>query len=171
MERKLATVLFVALVGELGVECTIGVDSGEVVSEDSDSTFATGQAVTLAARLQQAAEPNEILVGRGAHRLVGHAVELESAGVRSLAGFAEPLAVWRAICARERTGRPVGALSAPMVGREAELALLRNTFDRTVRDRRAHLFTIYGEAGVGKSRLAREAVAGAERTAGLAGAR
>jgi class 3 adenylate cyclase/tetratricopeptide (TPR) repeat protein len=169
-ERALRAALEIrAAVGELGIECTIGVDAGEVVSEDSDSTFATGQAVTLAARLQQAAEPNEILVGRGAHRLVGDAVELEPAGVRALPGFAEPIAIWRAVCARERTGRPVGALSAPMVGREEELALLRNTFERTVRDRRAHLFTLYGEAGVGKSRLAREFAAGLDRTTVLVG--
>src|ERR687895_432184 len=104
-ERALRAALEIrASVGELGVECTIGVDSGEVVSDDADSTFATGQAVTLAARLQRAAEPGEILVGRGAQRLVGQAVELEPAGVRSLPGFAEPIAVWRAVCARERTG-------------------------------------------------------------------
>jgi class 3 adenylate cyclase/tetratricopeptide (TPR) repeat protein len=169
-ERALRAALEIrSSVGELGVECTIGVDAGEVVSEDSDSTFATGPAVTLAARLQQAAKPNEILVGRGAHRLAGHAVELEPAGTRVLSGFSEPVAVWRAVCARERTGRPVGALSSPMVGREPELELLRNTFERTVRDRRAHLFTVYGEAGVGKSRLAREFVAGLDRTTVLVG--
>ena len=45
---------------------------------------------------------------------------------------------------------------APLVGRDAELDLLQNTYERALRDRRAHLFTIYGEAGVGKSRLAHE---------------
>ena len=60
-------------------------------------------------------------------------------------------------------------LSAPLVGRESELELLENTFARTVRDRRASLFTLYGDPGVGKSRLAREFVAGLEGATVLRG--
>ena len=64
--------------------------------------------------------------------------------------------------------RPLGP-RAPLVGREAELELLENTFNRSLRDSRAHLFTIYGEAGVGKSRLAREFLDGVERASVLIG--
>ena len=66
-------------------------------------------------------------------------------------------------------GAPFGGLSAPLVGRESELELLENTYARAVRDRRASLFTVYGEPGVGKSRLAREFVAGLEGATVLGG--
>jgi class 3 adenylate cyclase/tetratricopeptide (TPR) repeat protein len=168
-ERALRAALqILAGIGVLGVECRIGIEAGEVVS-DGDASFATGKAVSLAAGLQQAASPNEVLVGEGARGLAGHAVELEEVGPRTLAGFAEPVQVWRAVCAPERRGRPFGVLSAPLIGREVELALLRNTFARTARDRRAHLVTIYGEPGVGKSRLARDFAAGLEGATVLVG--
>src|SRR6476620_5848180 len=57
-------------VKELGLEARVGIESGEVVADDSDSTFATGEAVNLAARLQQQAGPNEIVIGPTAARFV-----------------------------------------------------------------------------------------------------
>jgi class 3 adenylate cyclase/tetratricopeptide (TPR) repeat protein len=141
---------------ELGLECRIGVEAGEIVSDKTDTTFATGQAVNTAARLQQLAETNEILVGPGAHRLAASAAELEPSGLRRLRGFSQPVPVWRAVSVSDVGRRVVASRVTPLVGREVELALLGNTFERTVRDRRAHLVTIYGEPGVGKSRLARD---------------
>lgn len=156
-------------VGELGLEARIGIESGEVVTEDgAESTFATGEAVNLAARLQQEAGPGEILVGPGAARLVGGRIELEQVGPLELRGWQKPVAAHRVVCAAD-LGTPVGGLSSPLVGRESELELLENTFARTVRDRRASLFTLYGEPGVGKSRLAREFVAGVEGATVLMG--
>src|SRR5205807_4139473 len=142
-------------VRELELEARVGIESGEVVAEDGDSTFATGEAVNVAARLQQAAGEHEILIGPAAHRLTLGRVQVEDKGPLSLKGRAEPLWVWRAIGAESNGSEPRG-LGAPLVGRDVELELLRNTFDRAVRDRRAHVFTLYGEPGVGKSRLARE---------------
>ena len=84
-------------VAELGLECRIGVEAGEIVSDETDTTFATGQAVNAAARLQQLAETNEILVGPGAHRLAASAAELEPSGLRRLKGFSQPVPVWRAM--------------------------------------------------------------------------
>src|SRR6266702_7166107 len=65
---------------ELELEARIGVESGEVVVDEADSTFATGEAVNVAARLQQAARPGEILIGDAARRLTTGAVETEPAG-------------------------------------------------------------------------------------------
>src|SRR6266849_4293800 len=163
-----------ALVGlesvkELGLEARVGIEAGEVVTEDEAlSTFATGEAVNLAARLQQVAEPGEILIGPGAARLVRGRIELTQVGPLELRGWREPVAAHRVVCASE-PGAAIGGLSSPLVGRETELELLENTFARAVRDRRASLFTIYGDAGVGKSRLAREFVAGVEGATVLIG--
>ena len=160
-------------VGELGLAARIGIESGEVVTEDdAESTFATGEAVNLAARLQQEAGPGEILVGPGAARLVRDRIELDPVGPLELRGWEKPVAAHRVVCVVERTRgsrRTHRGLSSPLVGRESELELLENTFTRAVRDRRASLFTLYGDPGVGKSRLAREFVAGLEGATVLMG--
>ena len=156
-------------VAELDLECRIGVEAGEIVSDETDTTFATGQAVNAAARLQQLAETNEILVGPGAHRLASGVAELEASGLRRLKGFSQPVPVWRAVAVSDLGRRIAVSRVTPLVGREVELALLQNTFERTIRDRRAHLVTIYGEPGVGKSRLARDFVGGLEDATVLVG--
>jgi class 3 adenylate cyclase/tetratricopeptide (TPR) repeat protein len=142
-------------VDELQLEARIGVEAGEVVAEDSDSTFATGEAVTLAARLEQAAEPGQLLIGPAAHRLTLGRVEAEDLGPVELKGLEREIWAWRVVGANAGETRP-RTLQAPLVGRDAELELLQNTYERALRDRRAHLFTVYGEPGVGKSRLANE---------------
>jgi class 3 adenylate cyclase/tetratricopeptide (TPR) repeat protein len=156
-------------VRELELQARIGIESGEVVAEDHrDSTFATGEPVNLAARLQQQAKPGEILVGPGTVRLVDGSIELEALTPVEIRGFDRPVAAHRVVCATD-LGRPLRSLAAPLVGRDAELELLENTFTRTVRDRRATLVTIYGDPGVGKSRLAREFVEGVDRALVLKG--
>ncbi|HXH87253.1 MAG TPA: AAA family ATPase, partial [Gaiellaceae bacterium] len=145
----------------LGLEARIGIESGEVVADESESTFATGEAVNVAARLQQLAAPGETLLGPLAYRLTLSAAETEDRGLADLKGFGDPLPYWRLVRVLESSGRPA-TVRAPFVGREFELELFHTTFSRTVRDRRAQLFTMYGEPGVGKSRLVREFVDGVE---------
>jgi len=156
-------------VGDLELEARIGIEAGEVVVDTTDSTFATGEAVNLAARLQQAAGPGEILIGPVARALVMVTVETEEVPALAVKGRHEPLPVWRVVCAADRSHAPRAHVVAPLIGREPELELLTNTFERAARDRRAHLITIYGEPGVGKSRLAREFVGGLEGATVLGG--
>jgi predicted ATPase/class 3 adenylate cyclase len=148
-------------VGELGLQARIGVEAGEVLSDEEDITFATGEAVNVAVRLQQAAAPGQLLLGPGAHRLTLGSVEADELGPLELKGLERPVWTWRATCTLDGSGRRE-RLAAPFVGREAELELLANTYRRVVRDHRSHLFTIFGEPGVGKSRLWREFAAGVE---------
>jgi class 3 adenylate cyclase/tetratricopeptide (TPR) repeat protein len=155
-------------VRELQLEARVGIEAGEIVVEDGDSTFATGEAVNLAARLQQEAGPGEILVGPAAHGLALGRLEAEEAGSLVLKGVEGPVPAWRVLCATDGD-RSMPGVAAPLIGREAELELLANAFSRTTRDRRAQLFTIYGDPGVGKSRLAREFVEALEGTTVLAG--
>ena len=152
----------------LGLEARIGVEAGEIVADERDSTFATGEAVNVAARLQQLAQPGEILIGPFARRLTIGAVETEDVGPVELKGFGEALIPWRLVRLLETDGR-VLSVAASFIGREYELELLENTLARVIHSNRAHLFTIYGEPGVGKSRLAHEFSQALEGTTVLAG--
>jgi class 3 adenylate cyclase/predicted ATPase len=165
-ERAVRAALeIVPMVEKLGLAVRIGIESGEIVIEDGDSTFATGEAVNLAARLQQGAQPGEILIGSAARRLAASAIEFDDAGPLEIKGRAEPLWTWRALRAQDATRSP----ATPFVGREPELEMLENSLSRAVRDRRPQLVTIFGEPGLGKTRLVTEFTAGVERVTALAG--
>src|SRR3954466_727962 len=84
-------------VHELGPEARGGIASGEVVADDSDSTFATGEAVNVAARLQQAAEPGQLVLGPGTHRLTLGRFEVEDLGPVELKGLGREIWAWRAL--------------------------------------------------------------------------
>ena len=154
-------------VDELELRARIGVEAGEVVTGAGDSTFATGEALNIAARLQQLAEPGQILLGPAAHRLTLGRIEVDDVGPVEVRGRDEPVWAWAATAAAGRA--PARVAVTPLVGRDHELDLLENTFARATRDRRAHLVTIYGEPGVGKSRLANEFLASLEGTTVLHG--
>ncbi|MDQ3065561.1 MAG: adenylate/guanylate cyclase domain-containing protein, partial [Actinomycetota bacterium] len=81
----------------LGLEARIGVEAGEVVADETDSTFATGEAVNVAARLQQSADPGEILIGPLARRLTLPILATEELAPIDAKGFGEPILAWRLV--------------------------------------------------------------------------
>ena len=149
-----------AALPELGVLARIGVNTGEVVTGTAER-LATGDAVNVAARLEQAASPGEILIGEATLGLIRDAVEVEALEPLPVKGKREPVGAHRLLSVREPPGR---RLEAAMVGRETELAQLRAAFEQAVADGSCQLFTVVGEAGVGKSRLVSEFLSGLEAT-------
>jgi class 3 adenylate cyclase len=142
----------------LEIEARIGVTTGEVVT-GTEERLATGDAVNVAARLEQAAQPGEVLVGEPTLRLVREAAEVEPVEPLELKGKAEPVAAYRLLHMRDAPERPP---ERPFVGRERELALLREAWERARAEERCELVTVVGEAGVGKSRLVAEALGSIE---------
>ncbi len=144
------------------LDVRIGVNTGEVVTGGGD-TLVTGDAVNVAARLEQAASPGEVLLGEETYALVRGAVDVELLPPLEAKGKSAPLTVYRLLAV---TGGAAitRRLDAPLVGRDRERRLLADAWDRTCSERRCSLFTILGAAGVGKSRLASEFLDGVDAT-------
>ena len=111
----------------------------------------------MAARLEQAAAPGEILLGPTTHRMVRDAVFVEPVPLLQLKGKEAPMAALRLLEVVPGVPGHARRLDAPLVGRTQELRLLDWAWARSLRERTCHLFTILGPAGVGKSRLMAEA--------------
>jgi class 3 adenylate cyclase/tetratricopeptide (TPR) repeat protein len=137
---------------ELEIRCRIGVNTGEVVT-GTEERLATGDAVNVAARLEQAAEPGEVLIGAESVRLVREAVELGEERHLDLKGKSAPVAAYPLLAAAGELSR---RSDVAIVGRERERRTLDDAWERVRSERACHLFTILGAAGVGKSRLTQE---------------
>jgi class 3 adenylate cyclase len=147
----------------------IGVNTGEVVAGTGDQTVATGDAVNVAARLEQAAKPGEILIGEATYLLTRDAIVAEAVEPLQLKGKAAPVSAYRLQDVAQAGRGRLRRMDSPMVGRGGELALLGHEFDRAASDRSCQLFTILGQAGVGKSRLVQEFLASVGRARVLRG--
>ena len=148
----------------------IGINTGEVVAGPSGTRQAlvTGDAVNVAARLEQGAQPGEVLIGETTHRLVRHSVTAERIAPLVAKGKAEPLVAYRLTSVDQTRPARARHLDLPIVGRDAELAALAG-LARESAGGRCVLATMIGEPGVGKSRLAAELLASAGSSRVLVG--
>ncbi len=144
----------------LGLRARIGVNTGEVVAGSGDS-LVTGDAVNVAARLEQAAEAGEVIVGAETQRLVRDAVTVQPVDIVAK-GKPDPVAAFRLVEVDPGAAAIARRFDRPLIGRGRELAVLRDALSRAVEERACHLFTLLGAAGVGKSRLVAEFLAGAD---------
>jgi class 3 adenylate cyclase len=137
----------------------IGVNTGEVVvgRAREGGSFVTGDVVNVAARLEQAAASGEILVGERTVSAVRGAFEFGEAATVAAKGKTDGVVCRRLVRALSlMRPRGVAGLRPAFIGRENELERLQEAFRSAVSERRPRFVSIVGEAGVGKTRLARE---------------
>jgi class 3 adenylate cyclase/tetratricopeptide (TPR) repeat protein len=142
-----------AAIAEHGLEARIGVNTGEVVVGGEAESLVTGDAVNVAARLEQAAEPGEALIGAETRVLVRDAVRVEPVEPLVLKGKSRPVEAYRLLEVIGDAAPVARQLETPLVGRERERQRLRRDYEDAVADRTCRLFTLLGPAGIGKSRL------------------
>ena len=142
-----------AAISEHGLEARIGVNTGEVVVGGKNETLVTGDAVNVAARLEQAAAAGEALIGAETRLLVRDAVRVEAIEPLVLKGKSEPVEAYRLLEVISDAAPLARHLETPLVGRERERQRLWRDYEDAVADRTCRLFTLLGPAGIGKSRL------------------
>ena len=145
---------------ELQLEVRMAVNTGEALvalsaRPEQGEAMVAGDVVNTAARMQAHAPVNGIIVGEETYLGARGAIEFEQAEAVSAAGKALPIPAWIAVQVRTAAGERILS-QAPMLGRERELGLLEGIWQSVVGERRAHLVTILGPPGIGKSRISSE---------------
>ena len=143
------------------MQVRIAANTGEVpISLDarpaSGEGMAAGDVVDTAARMQSAAPTNGIVVGEATYRATRRAIDYRKAGTIDAKGKSLPVAVWEVVEARARVGEEAVSTRTPLVGRDRELAVLRELLVRVREESSPQLATLVGVPGIGKSRLVRE---------------
>src|SRR5439155_15303066 len=147
-------------IGWPGLKARAGVLTGEaaVTIGAAGEGMVAGDLVNTASRIQTVAEPGSVLVGDVTRRTTREAIVYEDAGEHELKGKSERVALWRALRVVSGAGGALksAGLEAPFVGRNHELKRIKDLFHSCAQDRRAHMVSVTGIAGIGKSRLAWE---------------
>ncbi len=146
---------------KLGLQVRIGINTGEAVvalgaHPERGEGIVAGDVVNTAARLQQAAPVGAAVVGEVTYRSTRDAIEYQELPPVEVKGKRDPLSVWRAMVPTRLPMEGDVGPATPFVGRLDDLAVLRQTYARSVRESSAQLVTVTGEPGVGKSRLLSE---------------
>jgi tetratricopeptide (TPR) repeat protein len=142
-------------VATMGLEVCVGVNTGEVVAGTGE-TLATGDAVNVAARLEQSAGKGDVLIGDTTQRLVRDAVRAEAVEPLALKGKRKLVPAFRVLGLVDDVPAFTRRVDTPFVGRSEELDLLKGALVTATKTRTPQLATIVGTPGIGKSRLARE---------------
>jgi class 3 adenylate cyclase len=155
---------------ELDLQARLAVNTGEVIVDlearpELGETMVVGDVVNTAARLQAAAPTNGILVGRETYAATRTAIAYDTAPPVVAKGKSAPVEAWLAVCPDAPAGQRTLS-EAPLVGRERELDLLARLWTQVCEERRPHLVTVIGPAGIGKSRLAEEFAGSVESRGG-----
>jgi class 3 adenylate cyclase len=143
-----------------GLELRLAVNTGEAIVElearpEHGEALVAGDVVNTAARLQAAAPVGAVIVGEETHKATRNAVEYRPAQPVLAKGKSAPIQAWLALRATSRAGeRPMAPV--PMVGRDRELDVLTGIWERVTEEGRAQFVTVFGPAGIGKSRLGLE---------------
>jgi len=137
---------------EHGLDARIGINTGEVVVGGGE-TLVTGDAVNVAARLEQAAPSGELFIGSETRQLVRDAVVVEPTEPLELKGKSAPVQAFRVSDIISDAAALARHPDTPLVGREREQRRLWRDYEDAVADRTCRLFTLLGPAGIGKSRL------------------
>ena len=142
------------------LQARTGVNTGEVIVGDPSQgeDFVSGEAVNVATLLERWAPPREILIGEQTMELVRGAVLVQAVAPLEVEGKRQPVRAFRLLDVASPDRGIDRRLSSPLVGRERELQVLREAFDRTVSAGTCELVTVVGPAGVGKTRLASDFV-------------
>ena len=149
-----------AILGDVGLDVRIAVNTGEALVSVSANPaqgegIVAGDVVNTAARLQSAAPVNGVLVGEETYHATRAAIAYEELEPVVAKGKQQPVRVWRALGPRADLGSRADS-EVPMLGRTSELDALTGIWERVVADRRPQLVTLFGPAGIGKSRLSSE---------------
>ncbi len=142
-----------AAIAAHGLEARIGINTGEVVVGGEGETLVTGDAVNVAARLEQAAPSGSTLIGAETHQLVRDAVRVEQVEPLALKGKAEPVEAYRLLEVLPEAEALARHPEARLVGRLRERNRLWRDFEDVLDERSCRLVTLLGPAGIGKSRL------------------